>query len=73
MSKSTQIPSGDEVRAALAPYSVAGVSALSLQSGVPAPTIAKIKWGETRDPRVSTVRLLWPLIAPRSSGGRGRE
>lgn len=50
------IPSAEEVRAALAPLSLKQLDRLAELSGVPATTIYKVKRGETENPGIETVR-----------------
>jgi predicted transcriptional regulator len=52
----THIPSAEAVRGMLAGLSIKQVAALSELSGVPAPTIYKIKNGDTTNPGIETVR-----------------
>jgi predicted transcriptional regulator len=49
------IPSAEQVRAALAPLTLKQVDALAALSGVPAPTIYKIRIGQTENPGIDTV------------------
>jgi len=56
------IPSPDEVKAALEPLGYAQMKELSRRSGVAFTTLWKAKTGETKDPGVSKVRAFWPHI-----------
>jgi len=60
----TNIPTMDEIRAALAPFGLKQIDRLSERSGVPATTIYKIKRGETGNPGIETVRMIVPHIRP---------
>jgi predicted transcriptional regulator len=57
-----QIPSSEQVRAALAPLSMRQIEVLARLSGVPATTIYKVKRGETENPGIETVRRFVPHI-----------
>ena len=57
-----QIPTVEAVRAALSAMSLRQIDRLSDLSGVPAPTIAKIRRGETENPGIETVRKFAPHI-----------
>jgi hypothetical protein len=56
----TNIPSAEQVRAALGNFSMAQVHVLSRLSGVPWTTLRKIRDGETPNPRLETVRQFLP-------------
>ena len=58
------IPSPEEVRALLAPKKHAEMQALAKASGVPFTTLWKVRNGESADPRLETVRAIWPHIQP---------
>lgn len=58
----TSIPSADEVRALLQPYTVGRLMILGEQCGVPWTTLIKIRNGQTADPRLETVRAVWPAL-----------
>lgn len=58
-----QIPSVEVVREALATLSLRQIDRLSDLSGVPAPTICKIRRGETENPGMETVRKFAPHIS----------
>ncbi|HNB43269.1 MAG TPA: hypothetical protein PLL72_03640 [Burkholderiaceae bacterium] len=68
---SNEIPSVTEVRARLADLSLAQLDELAAASGVPCPTIYKIKYGQTRNPGIETVRRfighIDRVLAPTSS------
>ncbi len=53
---STDIPSSVDVRARLARLNLAQLTELAERSGVPRPTIHKIKYGQTTNPGIETVR-----------------
>jgi transcriptional regulator with XRE-family HTH domain len=38
------------------------VEALAERTGVPLPTLIKIRHGQTENPRIETVRALWPEL-----------
>ena len=57
------IISAEQVRAALAHLTMKQIDHLAGLSGVPAPTIYKIKLGNTENPGVDTVRKFMPHIA----------
>ena len=59
-----QIPSADEVRARLLRYTTAGLMRLAEKCGVPWTTLVKIRNGQTTDPRLETVRAVWPHLEP---------
>lgn len=54
--------SSDAIRLALAPLSLRQIERLSELSGVPAPTIYKIKRGETSNPGIDTVARFMPHL-----------
>ena len=56
------IPSADQVRARLQGLSHAQVKALAEASAAPFTTLWKIRSGETADPRIETVRSIWPHL-----------
>lgn len=56
------IPSADEVRALLRPYTVGRLMTLGEKCGVPWTTLIKIRNGQTADPRLETVRAVWPAL-----------
>ena len=59
---STFIPSGDDVRRALAPFSMAQLERLGELSGVPPTTLYKIKRGFTTNPGIETVGKFMPYV-----------
>ncbi len=61
------IPSAEDVRAALAPLTLKQLDRLAELSGVPATTIYKIKRGETENPGVETVRRFLPFVGAAST------
>lgn len=56
------IPTVAEVQEALRPLSLRQLGRLAELSGVPMPTIYKIRIGETKSPGVDTVRKFLPHI-----------
>jgi predicted transcriptional regulator len=58
----TIIPSAEDVRARLSPMSYAQVQRLAELSGVPFTTLWKVRGGETKDPRIDTVRQFMPHV-----------
>lgn len=56
------IPSAEQVRAALAPLTLKQLDALAALSGVPAPTIYKIRIGQTENPGIDTVGKFMPHV-----------
>jgi hypothetical protein len=65
-----QIPSADDVRARLLPYTTGGLMRLSEVCGVPWTTLVKVRNGQTANPRLETVRALWPHLQVESGGNR---
>ena len=61
-SMNAPIPSADAVRERLQSMSARDVVLLARRSSVPLPTIYKIRNGQTRNPRIDTVREIWPLM-----------
>lgn len=57
------IPSPAQVRALLAPMNQAQIQALADRSGVPFTTLLKVRTGETANPRLETVRAIWPELS----------
>ena len=57
------IPSIAEVRERLAALTRPQLVELSEKTGAPFHTLLKIRRGETLDPRLETVRAVWPHIA----------
>jgi hypothetical protein len=57
------LPTMQEVRAALAPLTMRQIDRLEALSGVPAPTIYKIKLGTTENPGVDTLRRFMPHVS----------
>lgn len=58
------IPTSSELREKLAALSWAQVQELCRKTGAPFTTVWKIRSGETTDPRLETVRLIWPELLP---------
>jgi len=56
------IPSAEQVRQRLLLTDANDLPRLAEQSGVPFHTLLKIRRGETRNPRIETVRMLWPHL-----------
>ncbi len=50
------------MRERLRPMTGRQLDALARMSGVPVTTLIKIRNGQTRDPRIDTVREFWPLV-----------
>jgi hypothetical protein len=59
----TKIPTAQQVKSLLEELAHSEVAALSRASQVPFTTLLKIKSGETADPRLSTVRAIWPELS----------
>lgn len=57
------IPTANEVRNRLRAIPLARMRAISEKVGVPFPTLMKIRYGETVNPQLDTVRLIWPELA----------
>jgi predicted transcriptional regulator len=55
----TPIPTGDTVRARLAPFSIKQLESIAEASGVPFTTLYKIQRGETANPGIETVGRFW--------------
>lgn len=60
----SHIPSAQEVRERLALLTRSDLITLAQKSGVPFTTLQKIQRGETEDPRIETVRAVWPHVRP---------
>lgn len=58
----SNIPSPQQVRDKLAPMSQATLLSIAERSGVPVTTIIKIRNGQTPNPRIDTVRAIWPEL-----------
>lgn len=54
------IPSAEQVRTQLAGLTMKQIAQLAALSGVPAPTIYKIKLGTTENPGIETLRKFMP-------------
>lgn len=61
-----QIPSAEDVRTALEPLTLKQIDRLAALSGVSAPTLVKIKYGQTEKPGLDTVRAFFDHIAAAS-------
>lgn len=59
----TIIPSTDQIRAQLSALSLAQVERLAEASGVPQSTLIKIRYGQTANPGIETVRLFLPHLS----------
>ena len=59
----TSIPSPGDVRARLQTLGRSQLIALSERTGAPFTTLWKIRSGETADPRIETVRAIWPELS----------
>lgn len=59
----TEIPSALHVRAWLLPMANDQLQRLSELSGVPFTTLWKMRSGETKDPRIETVRRIAPHVS----------
>lgn len=57
------LPTAAQVRERLQGLSWAQVQRLCCKTGAPFTTVWKLRSGETADPRLETVRLIWPDIA----------
>jgi hypothetical protein len=57
-----EIPSPADVRQRLEQLSWAEVQTLCHKCGAPFTTVWKIRGGETTDPRLETVRAIWPEL-----------
>lgn len=57
-----EIPSAADIRLLLAPLTGAHLARLAALSGVPWPTIAKMRNGETKNPGIETVRKVLPHV-----------
>ena len=62
LSMNADIPTSSELRSKLTALSWAQVQELCRKTGAPFTTVWKIRSGETADPRLETVRLLWPEL-----------
>ena len=61
------IPSVRQVQEALKRLTLRQIDTLSALSGVPAPTIAKIRYGVSENPGIETIRKFMPHIAKASA------
>lgn len=57
-----EIPTAAEVREALAALTLKQIDHLARLSGVSAATLAKIKYGQTKDPGLDKVGAFWPFV-----------
>lgn len=56
------IPSAGEVRSRLQALEPGQLEALAQRSGVPVTTLIKVRNGQTANPRLETVRVIWPEL-----------
>lgn len=63
----SHIPTASAVRERLQRLSHAAARKLAASSGVPFTTLWKIRTGDTADPRLETVRAIWPELIGASS------
>lgn len=68
-----EIPSAAIVRERLQRLSWSEVQLLCRRTGLPFTTVWKVRTGETSDPRLETVRVLWPslIAAPSPAPAHG--
>jgi len=59
-----ELPTVQEIREGLEALSFAEMKSLCEQCRVPFTTAWKLRTGVTTDPRIETVRALWPLLKP---------
>jgi predicted transcriptional regulator len=64
----TSIPSPDQVRKRLAALGHADIKALADKTGAPFTTLWKIRAGDTTNPRIDTVRAIWPELIAADKG-----
>lgn len=57
-----EIPSAAVVRGMLQELSWPDVKAMCASTGAPFTTIWKLRGGQTRNPGIETVRLIWPAL-----------
>lgn len=69
--KPAKLLSAEDVQAALVPLTLRQLERLAQLSGVPQPTIYKIKLGVTTNPGIETVRSFWSHIG-RACADEGR-
>jgi predicted transcriptional regulator len=62
----SQLPTFSDLKGRLAGMTHAEVQKLATQSGVPFMTLWNIRAGNTKNPRLETLRKFWPLINRRS-------
>jgi predicted transcriptional regulator len=55
----TPIPTGEDVRERLAPFTIKQLEGIAEASGVPFTTLYKIQRGETANPGIETVGRFW--------------
>ena len=64
---STNIPSTEDVRAALGRLTLRQIERLAALSGVNESTLRKLRYGEIADPSLEKVRKFWPHLDAVSS------
>jgi predicted transcriptional regulator len=69
----TSIPSAADVRASLMKLTHAQVILLAERSSVPFTTLWKVRNGDTKDPRLETVRQFMPHVAVFAEGAPAVE
>jgi hypothetical protein len=62
-----ELPTVQEIRESLEALSFAEVKSLCEKCSVPFTTAWKLRTGVTTDPRIETVRALWPDLKPPKS------
>lgn len=73
VSMSTELPSAEEVAARLRTLRAAQMRRLEALSGVPMPTLVKIRYRQTLSPELDTVRRFWPHIDAAAAEPAGAE
>jgi len=63
------IPSAEQVRAALRRVAPSELAELAASTGVPLPTLVKVRNGQTSNPRIETVRAVWPRLCAMADCG----
>jgi len=64
----TDIPTPEQLRAKLEAMGAADMRRLADATQVPFHTLVKIRNGETTNPRLRTVRSLWPALNEAAAG-----
>ena len=65
----SDIPTAAEIRRRLLSLSWAEVQELCKKTGAPFTTVWKIRAGDTTDPRLETVRAIWPDLPAQAEAG----